>query len=269
VVGFAAGLAALVRPNGIALVVGLVLGTLLLRRSNERARWLSLAAMALGLLLVLAPWTIRNAVVFHAFVPVSTGGGELLYMGTTPETGGRWDHRKWDELKDPVFAAERARLGHALNPLEQDRAFFKAGVANWNRDFTGSLSLTLKRIGRLCFVPVGADHPVVRIAFLVAILALYALALPMAIEGLRAREPNGAMLGVLAVTLLFNVVALSAFYTNSRYFEPFRPLLMVLAAGTIVRLWPSRVESAATGPRSASRPGDGRTRPGSSAVASP
>ncbi|MBW3534719.1 MAG: hypothetical protein KY453_05800, partial [Gemmatimonadetes bacterium] len=32
--------------------------------------------------LVLAPWTIRNAIVLDRFVPVSTGGGKALFIGT-------------------------------------------------------------------------------------------------------------------------------------------------------------------------------------------
>ena len=39
-------------------------------------------------MLVLAPWTIRNAVVLDRFVPVSTGGGKALYIGTYLEADG-------------------------------------------------------------------------------------------------------------------------------------------------------------------------------------
>ena len=46
------------------------------------------AVMLLATLVVLAPWTIRNAVALDRFVPVSTGGGKALYIGTYLEADG-------------------------------------------------------------------------------------------------------------------------------------------------------------------------------------
>ncbi len=41
-------------------------------------RWRSLAALAAALVVVMLPWTVRNARALHAFVPVSTEGGYTL-----------------------------------------------------------------------------------------------------------------------------------------------------------------------------------------------
>ncbi len=38
--------------------------------------------MVLALLLPIVPWTVRNIVVLHKLVPISTGGGKALYVGT-------------------------------------------------------------------------------------------------------------------------------------------------------------------------------------------
>jgi 4-amino-4-deoxy-L-arabinose transferase-like glycosyltransferase len=72
--GVLVGLAALTRSNGalLALPLLLVIGT----RSRASA-----AAFAAAAVLVVLPWTIRNAVVLHAFVPVSTESGPTL-LGT-------------------------------------------------------------------------------------------------------------------------------------------------------------------------------------------
>ena len=74
------GLATLARPPAL-LVPALIamwawrpLGLTI--RSGDRIR--QLAALALGVSLVVGPWTIRNAVVLHAFIPVTTGGGRAL-----------------------------------------------------------------------------------------------------------------------------------------------------------------------------------------------
>ena len=77
--GFACGLAALTRANGMVLIAPVVLALAAtagfrLRRPSMRpllAPFVALVAMVV----TVAPWTIRNAVVFGEFVPVSTQGG--------------------------------------------------------------------------------------------------------------------------------------------------------------------------------------------------
>ena len=39
------------------------------------------AVVLLGIAIVVAPWTVRNAIVLHQFVSLSTGGGQVLYAG--------------------------------------------------------------------------------------------------------------------------------------------------------------------------------------------
>ena len=55
------------------------------RLRPARAR-LALAALVLSSLLAIGPWTIRNAIVFRAFIPVSTMGGLNLWQGNTTLT---------------------------------------------------------------------------------------------------------------------------------------------------------------------------------------
>ena len=50
---------------------------------RERQTGLVNAAILLaGIALVVAPWTVRNAIALDRFVPVSTGGGQVLFAGT-------------------------------------------------------------------------------------------------------------------------------------------------------------------------------------------
>ncbi|RDJ93002.1 hypothetical protein B4Q13_24940, partial [Lacticaseibacillus rhamnosus] len=42
----------------------------------------AIGLMLLALLLPIVPWTIRNIVVLDRLVPISTGGGKALYVGT-------------------------------------------------------------------------------------------------------------------------------------------------------------------------------------------
>jgi hypothetical protein len=82
-----------------ALVAGLAFGAAILTRETilyflpVAAAWLAWRghgrgrAQAAGFLvtavLVVAPWTYRNWVEFHAFIPVSTAGGQNLFQGNT------------------------------------------------------------------------------------------------------------------------------------------------------------------------------------------
>jgi hypothetical protein len=73
--GGAIGLATLVRSEALALLVLPVLPLVWLR-SSRRARDLGLIAATTVVLLV--PWTVRNAIVFERFVPISTNLGSVV-----------------------------------------------------------------------------------------------------------------------------------------------------------------------------------------------
>jgi 4-amino-4-deoxy-L-arabinose transferase-like glycosyltransferase len=77
------GATAMVRPEYLAVAV-LVAVVVFVR--GARVQWrrsLAQAALLLtGVVLVVAPWTIRNVVALDRFVPISTGGGQVLFAGT-------------------------------------------------------------------------------------------------------------------------------------------------------------------------------------------
>jgi 4-amino-4-deoxy-L-arabinose transferase-like glycosyltransferase len=77
------GALALVRPEylGVALLVGLAV-----LAKNWRAGWRAALVppilLLVGAAVVVSPWTIRNVVTLDRFVPISTGGGQVLFAGT-------------------------------------------------------------------------------------------------------------------------------------------------------------------------------------------
>jgi hypothetical protein len=78
---------------------------------------MSAALALLATCLVLAPWAIRNAVVLGRFVPVSTGGGKALYIGTY--LGAHGDGAQLRELlldERPALRAELERNGPVDDP---------------------------------------------------------------------------------------------------------------------------------------------------------
>jgi 4-amino-4-deoxy-L-arabinose transferase-like glycosyltransferase len=154
--GLTLGALTLVRPEYLA--VSLLLAALVAARgawlsvvtrgvtkdNHARLAWrrsLGAAALVLaGLAIVVAPWTVRNAVALHRFVPVSTGGGQVLFAGTylpsngDPEKVGAEVVERHPELFAP-YAVQNlrleqilARLAHHRYPeLETDEALAKMG----------------------------------------------------------------------------------------------------------------------------------------------
>ena len=73
--GVLCGLAALTRSNGILFVIPALIGVWVARPRFSGAALAAPAAVLAGLVLTLAPWTIRNAVEFDAFIPTNTQTG--------------------------------------------------------------------------------------------------------------------------------------------------------------------------------------------------
>lgn len=86
------GAAALTRTNAIALIPAIAWAGL---PSSRRVRWPHGAAVMVTACLVIVPWTVRNELVLHHFVPVSTEAGNTL-AGTYNTTSQR-HHARWLE----------------------------------------------------------------------------------------------------------------------------------------------------------------------------
>ncbi|MFP5388382.1 MAG: hypothetical protein ACLGG5_03685 [Thermoleophilia bacterium] len=82
--------------------------------------------LLVGVAVVVAPWTVRNAIALDRFVPVSTGGGQVLFAGTylpsdgDPEKVGAQVVERHPELFGP-HAVKRLRLEQILARLAEQR----------------------------------------------------------------------------------------------------------------------------------------------------
>jgi hypothetical protein len=82
-VGVLAGIAALIRLEYLVLVGAIILGSFITHR-----QWKMTAVAAIAAFVVIAPWTARNYVVLHRFIPVANLAGEDLFKGFNPEANG-------------------------------------------------------------------------------------------------------------------------------------------------------------------------------------
>jgi len=161
------GALALVRPEylGAAALVSVVVFARE-ARLDWRSSLLRAAVLVGAALVVIAPWTIRNAVALDRFVPISTGGGQVLFAGTylpsdgDPEKVGAEVVERHPELFAPD-AAQQLRLeqilarlaSHRYPEMETDQALSKMGKEQLWDDISGEpleyAGFVTAKIGRI------------------------------------------------------------------------------------------------------------------------
>jgi 4-amino-4-deoxy-L-arabinose transferase-like glycosyltransferase len=135
------GALALVRPEYLAVAV-LVSLVVLLRdgRRNWSRAWAQALLVLVGMAVVVVPWTARNAIELDRFVPISTGGGQVLFAGTYLPSDGNSEKvgtevvERHPELFGPR-AVQQLRLeqilarlaAHRYPEMETDKALSKMG----------------------------------------------------------------------------------------------------------------------------------------------
>jgi hypothetical protein len=121
------GALALTRPEylGVAVMVAAIVFARE-ARSDWRSSLVRAAVFFTAAFVVIAPWTLRNAVALDRFVPISTGGGQVLFAGTylpsdgDPEKVGTEVVEENPDLFSPQDA-QRLRLEQILARLATDR----------------------------------------------------------------------------------------------------------------------------------------------------
>ena len=101
--GLLAGMAVLTRGEGVVLVPVAIAYWLATSGWRSAARNSAVAlAVAIG---VIAPWTVRNAVELHAFIPVSTNAASVLRAGHSPDATG---YTLWTKDQVDGFSMEQS-----------------------------------------------------------------------------------------------------------------------------------------------------------------
>jgi hypothetical protein len=134
VLGTVTGLQLLVRPD---MIIGIIffLPWIVWQMKKGSSRRKLLRDISISILIAIAivlPWTIRNAVVFHSFIPISANGGYNLYMGNNPTASGElW---QLQETSESLF--EKEHIEHYSKDHSQpelDAMLFHLAI-NWIAD---------------------------------------------------------------------------------------------------------------------------------------
>jgi 4-amino-4-deoxy-L-arabinose transferase-like glycosyltransferase len=174
--GLLFGVTAMFRPE-YTLVAAAFVVFAAIRWALEREWRLGAAAvglMVVALLLPILPWTIRNIVVLDRLVPISTGGGKALYVGTFYPADGEYARVKailYQRKTGKRLPANSQALNEvAPTPLfnevadrypdlPRDSALGKIGKQNFSKYFgehpLGYLGMTARKVGRMWSSGVG------------------------------------------------------------------------------------------------------------------
>src|SRR5579863_503300 len=242
------GLLSLTRPNGI-IVIGIVIVWAIvmiwLKVLKRRPAVIGFVAAALLACVLIAPWTVRNYLVSHSFIPVATGDGTVLLGAyndqilTNPSYLGTWI----DPLKSRPDVAKPYPLFTCTPPCEVAREnAYKDAAVQW---IEGHLSV-MPDLLALHFVNLWqpatneADLPIDRFpgqrssqivlammqTFPIPIFILAALGLAVTLWKWR------ELLFIYAMIALTIAQAL-IFYGSARFRAPIEPMLILLAAGAL------------------------------------
>jgi len=229
----AAGAGALCRPSLLTLPP--LLFVVFVFAFRER-RWLSVtgtAAFTLAMLVVMAPWTIRNYNIWHRFVPVSTEGGYVLWAGNYGE------HGEFGAGRYPYPSHIRKFLDSNPSEVERNDFFTREAIRNIRARPTHFISLAGRKFLRLWF-NVGYPRPPSKASLVLmfghAVLFFFAL-LSVSVT------KNKAGVAVIAAVLLNFTLIHMISYGTVRYALPMMPYVVLLASRGFARFVPGLADA--------------------------
>ncbi|HZK15871.1 MAG TPA: glycosyltransferase family 39 protein, partial [Solirubrobacterales bacterium] len=174
--GFLFGLTAMIRPDylpvGLAFVI---LAAIYVSREHGWQPGLVASCISLAaLLLPIIPWTIHNQVTLDRTVPISTGGGKALYVGTLLPADGEYQRAKallvrrqlGRDLEPGSEALDRVdptplfdRVAERNPDLPRDESLGKIGKENFSKyageDPLGYAAMTVRKVWRMWSAGIG------------------------------------------------------------------------------------------------------------------
>jgi 4-amino-4-deoxy-L-arabinose transferase-like glycosyltransferase len=235
--GVLAGLAILTRANAAVLLLPLGLAVWDARPRFGVRALAPPVALFVAAILVVAPWTVRNQVVFGTFVPVSTQLGSALagtyndQARTDKENPASWRSVRRVPAYAHIWAGVRTRpepeLDHELREVSKryiaEHPAYVAQVGWWSTarmlDLTG-LEWSRHTTGTIGIAPRWAD---------VSVACFWAFAL-LALAGACTRRARQAPLFVWLVPVLMYLSVVFLVVETPRYRTGIDPFIVILAA---------------------------------------
>jgi Tfp pilus assembly protein PilF len=263
--GIVWGLAALTRPNMLALAPGIVLWLWLVdkweyagllrptrgsaatvRGAAAISRCAAIGLVFFGAAVAILPVTVRNRIVGGEWVLVASSGGVNFYIGNNPQSDGvaaivPGTRADWDGGYVDTHRIPERELGRSLTEREVSDYWYRRAWTWMRSDPAGWLRLLWLKL-RLSFSPVEPynNQPTHFFARLSPLSAVYWVGFPViACLGIAGVVLLGREWRAWTLPLLYGVIYLGtivAFFTCDRYRLPIVPVLILLAAFGLSRL---------------------------------
>jgi 4-amino-4-deoxy-L-arabinose transferase-like glycosyltransferase len=232
VAGVCAGAAVLVRPSMLFFL--LLAGPWWV----WKRRWVPVAALAFGSLLVIGPWTARNFSEHGRFVLVASEGGVTFWTGNHPLAIGEGDMAANPEIKlaSRALHAQYAHLSEEqLEPIYYREAFawMRAHPMDW-------AVLQLRKVFYLV-VPIGPSYTLHSPLYFWSSVVSYGLILPLALLGAWRQRHSLARTPGLWLLVGSAIAVCLVFFPQERFRIPvIDPALLILAGTLLAGPWPPR-----------------------------
>lgn len=222
--GLLTGVLILIRPASLFFLF--LAGLWLLWRSRAALAVL----VALGAIIAVAPWTVRNYAHYGRFVLVASEGGVTFWIGNHPQAVGEGDF-----AANPALKLEHQKLRARYPELTEEQMepiYYREALA-WIASHPAAwLWLEVRKMFYLA-VPVGPSYRIHSTRYYLTAFASYALVLPMAVVGfftLGARRDRSPGLWLLAGSAILMCLV---FFPQDRFRLPAIDPLLVICAGAI------------------------------------
>lgn len=245
--GLAAGALAMVRPEGIVFVAVIVALWLAAHRSWRRAAART-GLLALGMAVLVVPWTVRNAVQLDAFVAGTTGLGQVLVQAHHPAADGYPEYwianELWLRHEDVPLPERELRVNSAGLRESLEYAFDHPGR---ELELIPQRFAAFYRGDRGALVWNRLDNPVGERAISVAAAdrwgavsdAYYYAVLGMALFGLPfwLRRSGAKHVLLWGPFLIYSAMWAFLFVGEPRYHVPLLPVFALLAGIGLAAVW--------------------------------
>ncbi len=244
--GLLMGFAILSRPALLAFPFMFALVLVLSR--NWVKGWLTKAVVfVVCSYIAISPWTIRNYIMLHKFVPVTTNFGMPFWGGTGPADGvclggpgypvdtkerNLYNHPLIPDVSEKTYqkiTSLQQRLAK-MNEVDRDNALRKEAIKEIRANPGRYVMLVPRKFVRFWF-NLWHDHPASTASIVVAVIN--AIIFVMAILGWRGQSVDVTYKSVTLAVVVYHTAIYSIIYSTVRFSYPVMPLIIILAAAFV------------------------------------